>query len=82
VTRRQFELFGAAEAFAFAALLVGAGLAGAAGLVTLIMGAAVYGAVKRLIREERYRRARASVEAEIRRTIAHRPDGHSVRRAP
>ena len=82
VTRRQFELFGAAEAFAFAALLVGAGLAGAAGLVTLIMGAAVYGAVKWFIREERYRRARASVEAEIRRTIAHRPDGHSVRRAP
>lgn len=73
VARRQFWLFGASEAFAFAALLIGAGLAGAAGLVALTVGAAVYGAAKWLIREERYRRARGSVEAEIRRTIAQRP---------
>jgi hypothetical protein len=71
--RRHFELFGASEAFTFAALLIGAGLAGAAGLAALTVGAAVYGAGKWLIREERYRRARGSVEAEIRRTITQRP---------
>ncbi len=74
VARRQFELFGAAEVFAFAALLIGAGLGGATGLVTLAVGAAPYGAVKWLLREERYRRGWRSVEAEIRRTIANGPD--------
>lgn len=73
VNRRHFELFGVTEAFAFAALLIGAGFGGAAGLVALSIGAAVYGAVKWLIREERYRRAQESVEAQIRRTIAHPP---------
>jgi hypothetical protein len=85
VTRRQFELFGALEAFAFAALLIGAGLAGTAGLVALTIGASVYGGTKWLVREVRYRRAEGSVEAEIRRTIANPPDdphGDSLPRAP
>lgn len=73
VTPRQFELFGATEAFAFAALLVAAGLTGLAGLVTLAIGAGVYGLFKWLTRRERYSEAAAFVEAEIRRTIAHRP---------
>ena len=77
VTRRRFELFGAVELFAFAALLIGAGLAGLTGLVALASGAAVYSAVKWTIREERYRRAWGSVQAEIHRTIAHRPDDRS-----
>ena len=81
VTRRQFELFGATEAFALATLLIAAGLTGAEGLVALMIGAAVYGVVKWLMREERYRRARGSVEAEIRRTIAHR-QGDSLPRSP
>src|SRR5881397_3333520 len=42
VSRRQFELFGAIETFAFAALLIGAGLGGAGGLVILAVGAAAY----------------------------------------
>ena len=75
VSRRQFQLFGATEAFAFAALLIVAGLGGGTGLVALTIGAAVYGAVKWLIREERYRRAWGSVEAEIHSTIATGPDG-------
>ncbi len=82
VARQQFELFGALETFAFAALLIGAGLAGVAGLVALTMGGSVYGSVKWLIREERYRRARGSVEAEIRRTIAHGRYGDSLPGAP
>jgi len=84
VTRRQFELFGAVEAFAFAALLIGAGLAGTAGLVALTVGAAVYDAAKWLVREVRYRRARGSVEGGIRRTIANPPGdphGDSLPRA-
>lgn len=75
VMRRQFELFGAIEMFAFAALLIGAGLSGVTGLVALASGAAVYSAVRWVIREERYRRAWGSVQTEIRRTIAHRPNG-------
>ena len=75
VTRRQFELFGAMEMFAFAAVLIGAGLGGAVGLVALTVGAAVYSAAKWLIREERYRRAWRSVEAETHTTIATGPDG-------
>lgn len=77
VSRRQFELFGAIETFAFAGLLIGGGLGGASSLVTLAVGAAAYSAVKWLIREDRYRRARESVEAEIRRTIARSADGGS-----
>ena len=74
VARRQFDLFGAAEAFAFAALLIGAGLSGVVGLVALATSTAVYSAVKWAIREDRYRRAWESVQAVIHRTIAHRPD--------
>ena len=77
VVRRQFELFGAAEAFAFAALLIGAGLAGVTGLVTLGTSTAVYSAVKWAIREERYRSTWSSVEEEIRRTIERGPDSGS-----
>jgi hypothetical protein len=77
VSRRQFELFGATEMFAFAALLIGAGVARTAGLVALASGAAVYSAAKWIIREERYRRAWESIQAEILRTIAHRPDDRS-----
>jgi hypothetical protein len=77
VTRRQFELFGAAEAFAFAALVIGAGLAGVTGLVSLVAGTAVYSAVKWAIREERFHRTWGSVQTEIHRTIAHRPDDRS-----
>jgi hypothetical protein len=77
VTRRRFELFGAVELFAFAALLIGAGLGGVPGLVALASGAAAYSVVKWTIREERYRRAWGSVQAEIHRTIAHRPDDRS-----
>ena len=77
VMRRQFELFGAIEMFAFAALLIAAGLAGVTGLVALAAGTAVYSAVKWAIREERYRRAWASAQAGIDRTIAHRSDDRS-----
>jgi len=77
VGRRQFELFGAIEIFAFAALLIGAGLGGTTGLVALAGGAAVYSAAKWAIREERYRSTWESVQAEIHRTIAHRSDNRS-----
>jgi hypothetical protein len=81
VARRNFEFFGASEAFAFAALLIGAGLAGVAGLVALTIGAVFYGAVKCLIREDRYHCARGSIEAEIHRTIADRLDRNLLPRA-
>lgn len=74
VTRRQFAVFGPVEAFAFAALLVGAGLSGVVGLVALAIGAGAYGMIKWLVRQERYREASAFVETEIRRTLAHPPD--------
>lgn len=77
VTRRQFELFGAVELFAFAALLIGAGWAGLTGLVALATSTAVYSAIKWAIREERYRRAWGAAQAEIHRTIAHRSDDRS-----
>lgn len=77
VTRRQFELFGAIEMFAFAALLIAAGLGGVTGLVALATSTAVYSAVKWVIREERYHRAWGSVQAEIHLTIAHRPKDRS-----
>ena len=73
VTARQFELFGAAEAFGFAALLVGAGLIGLAGLGTLLIGSGAYGLIKWIARQERYRETSASVETEIFRCIAHPP---------
>ena len=77
VGRRQFELFGAIEMFAFAALLIGAGLGGVTGLVALATSTAVYSAVKWAIREERYRRVWESVQAEIHRAIEYRPDDRS-----
>ena len=73
VTPPDFELFGATEVFTFAALLVGAGLIGLAGVAWLAVGAAVYALVKWLVRRERYKDARVHVEAEIRRTIARPP---------
>ena len=77
VARRQFDLFGAAEAFAFAALLIGAGLSGVVGLVALATSTAVYSGVKWAIREERYGSTWESVQSEIHRTIAHRFDDRS-----
>lgn len=74
VTPRQFELFGATEAFAFAALLIVAGLIGATGLGALIVGGGAYALVKWVVRRQRYIEAAAYVEAEIRRTIAHPPE--------
>jgi hypothetical protein len=53
VTPRDFELFSAAEAFAFAGLLVAAGLTGLAGLVALSLGAASYCLLKWSIRRQR-----------------------------
>ena len=73
VTPRQFEIFGAAEVFGFAALLVGAGLTGLAGLVPLFVGLSIYGLVKWIARQERYREASASIETRICRCIAHLP---------
>ena len=73
VTLKQFELFGAAEAFAFAALLVAAGLMAPLGIVILSIGTIAYGLAKSRMRKHRYRQAFALVEAEIRQTIAHPP---------
>ncbi len=73
VAPRQFELFGAFEAFGFAALLIAAGFAGSPGLIALVVGSAAYGSVKGLMRHQRYREAWSAVEAEIRRVIAHPP---------
>lgn len=82
VSPRQFELFGAAEAFAFAALLVAAGVAGAYAVVALAVAAATYGLIKWLGRRDRYRELSASVDAEIRRTIAHPPFGQAPEHSP
>jgi hypothetical protein len=73
VTPRQFELFGAAEAFGFAALLVAAGLIGLAGLVWLFIGSSAYGLVKWIARQKRYRETAASIETRICRCIVHPP---------
>jgi hypothetical protein len=70
VTSRQFELFGATEAFAFAVLLLGAGLTGPTGLVALTIGAIVYGLFKLVKRQQRCRETAARVEATIREIIA------------
>ena len=74
VTPRMYELFGAAEAFTFAALLVGAGLIGLPGLVWLLVSSSAYGLVKCIARQERYRETSASIEAKICRCIAHPPN--------
>jgi hypothetical protein len=39
----------------------------------LLVGSAAYGSIKWLVRQQRYREAWSSVEAEIGRTIAHPP---------
>jgi len=82
VSLRQFELFGAVEAFAFAGLLVVAGLAGANAIVALAIAAATYGSIKWLARRDRYRELSASVDAEIRRTIAHPPFDQPPEQSP
>jgi hypothetical protein len=46
VALNQFELFGVAEAFAFAALLLAAGFTAPTGLVALSLGALAYGLAK------------------------------------
>ena len=84
VALNQFELFGAAEAFAFAALLIAAGFTAPAGVVALLLGTMVYGLVKHRARKHRFGEKFALVEAQIQRTITHPPaaltDDH-VRRA-
>lgn len=82
VAPHQFELFGAAEAFAFAAMLVVAGLVGVYALEALAVVAAAYGLIKWLARQDRYRELSASVDAEIRRTIAHPPFGQASEHSP
>jgi hypothetical protein len=73
VALNQFELFGAAEAFAFAALLIVAGFTAAAGVIALLLGAIAYGLVKRRARKRRCGLQFARVEAQIQGTIAHLP---------
>ena len=73
VALNQFELFGAAEAFAFAALLIAAGFTAPAGVVALLLGALAYGLVKHRARKHWFREQFALVEAHIRRTIANPP---------
>jgi hypothetical protein len=73
VALNQFELFGAAEAFAFAAMLVVAGFTAPTGIVALLIGAMAYGLVKHRARKRRFSQRFALVEAQIQRTIAHPP---------
>ena len=75
IALNQFELFDAAEAFAFAALLIAAGFTAPTGFVALLLGAMAYGLVKHRARKHRFREKFALVEAQIRRTIAHPPAG-------
>jgi hypothetical protein len=75
VALNQFELFGAADAFAFAALLIAAGFTAPAGVVTLLLGAMAYGLVKHRARKHWFCEKFTLVEAQIRRTIAHPPAG-------
>ncbi len=73
VALNQFELFGAAEAFAFAAMLIVAGFTAPAGLVALLLATMVYGLVKHYARKRRFGEKFALVETHIRRTIADPP---------
>jgi len=73
VALKQFELFGAAEAFAFAALLVAAGFTAPSGLAILSIGTIAYALVKYRARRHRYRRAFTRVEEQIRHNVAHPP---------
>jgi hypothetical protein len=71
VSPGQFELFGAAEAFAFAGVLIAAGFAGSVGLVALLVATVTYALVKWLLRQQRYAQASSVVEAEIRGMVAY-----------
>jgi len=82
VALNQFELFGAADAFAFAALLIAAGFAAPAGIVALLLGAMAYGLVKHRARKQAFYERFALVEAQIRRTIAHPPAALTHNHAP
>jgi hypothetical protein len=73
VALNQFELFGAAEAFAFAALLIAAGFTAPVGVLTLLLGTMAFGLVKHGARKHWFGEKFALVEARIRRTIAHPP---------
>ena len=73
VTPSDFDLVEATEVFVFAALLVGVGVIGLAGLASLAIAASVYVLLKWRARQERYRDTRATVEAEIQQTVAHTP---------
>ena len=75
VALNQFELFGAAEAFAFAALLIAAGFTAPAGVLALLLGVMAYGLAKHRARKRKFGEKFALVEAQIRRTIAHPPAG-------
>jgi hypothetical protein len=75
VALNQFELFGAAEAFAFAALLLAAGFTAPTGLVVLSLGALAYGLAKHRARKRRFGEMFALVEAQLRQAIAHRRQG-------
>ena len=65
VTPRQFES-SAPSRRSDSHLVNRAGLAGSGGLVALLVGSAAYGSIKWLVRQQRYREAWSSVEAEIR----------------
>jgi hypothetical protein len=73
VALNQFELFSAAEAFAFAALLIVAGITAPGGVVALLLATMVYGLIKHLERKRRFGEKFALVEAQIQRTIAQPP---------
>jgi hypothetical protein len=82
VALNQFELFGAAEAFAFAALLIVAGFTAPAGVVALLLVTMVYGLVKHRARKRRFGEKFALVEAHIRGTIVHPPAALTHNDAP
>src|ERR1700693_3675905 len=71
VALNQFELFGAAEAFAFAALLIVAGFTAPGGVIALLLVAMAYVLVKHRARRQWFCVRFALVESQIRRTIAH-----------
>jgi len=70
VTPSDFELFNVAEAFAFAVLLVGAGLTGPTALLALTSVTGGYALMKWLLRQQRYRKTRRLVETENQQTAA------------
>jgi hypothetical protein len=69
----DFELFSAADAFAFAVLLIAAGLSGLTALIVLTAVAGLYALVKWLMRQHRYREAAWLVGTEIRRILSRPP---------